>query len=522
MFTSIKTKEDARGKMIKGVNLLADAVCSTLGPRGTNVIIGETSYPTITKDGVTVAQHVSPEDKFENMGVSLGRQASEKTNSVAGDGTTSTVAIFRDIINEGNKYIVAGMNPILIKKGMDDALQVALKELGKITKKLETREDKVSVATISANNDKELGEMIVDVIDGVGKDGVITVTTSNTFKTEVEYVNGMKLDSWFESSVFITDPKRLVTELKDPVIIITSERITQQNQLVPMISKLLTAGKREMVLFSEGLEGQALAFLIQNLVQWKFACIPVKLPSFGGYQKDIMRDFATLTQTNILGTEEGKKLEEWDLSDTGTCENLILSRGSTIVSGGKWDISGRIDEVKALMDGEKDSFKIEKLKERLGKLNGKVANIRVGGASEAEQSEVKYRIEDALNATKLAIEDGIVEGAGTALLRSSELINLDPVNREYDAGVAIVKKSMQAPFKKIISNGWENADAIMGKVLEWEDSYNSLSQKYENLFDAGVIDPKKVVENEIINAVSNAGVLLTSDVAIVYKDSKKE
>jgi chaperonin GroEL len=195
MFTSIKTKEDARGKMIKGVNLLADAVCSTLGPRGTNVIIGETSYPTITKDGVTVAQHVSPEDKFENMGVSLGRQASEKTNSVAGDGTTSTVAIFRDIINEGNKYIVAGMNPILIKKGMDDALQVALKELGKITKKLETREDKVSVATISANNDKELGEMIVDVIDGVGKDGVITVTTSNTFKTEVEYVNGMKLDS---------------------------------------------------------------------------------------------------------------------------------------------------------------------------------------------------------------------------------------------------------------------------------------------------------------------------------------
>lgn len=519
MYKDIKKNEEARASIVKGVNIVADAVCATLGPRWTHVIFEETAYPTITKDGVTVAQQVFLEDWFENMGVMLTREAAEKTNTIAWDGTTSTVALLQSIVNEWNKYIVAGMNPVLLKRWMDAALEETLKSLNEKVRTINTREEKINIATISANNDKELWTMIVDVIEEVGKDWVVTVTTNNSFKTEVEYVIGTKVDSWFESSIFINDAKRLTCNLQNPSIIITSDRITSQQQLVPIIQKLLQNGKREIVLFAEAIEGSALAFLIQNYIQWKFICVPVKLPSFGGYQKDIARDIATLTEATLIGQDDGKKIEDATIEDIWTCENIIITRESSVITWGNGDITTRVDEVKALLDWETDSFKIEKLKARLWKLTGKIANIKVGGASQTEQTEIKYRIEDALNATKSAIEDWIVEGAWTALLRCD--INLQPVGREFDAWVDIVRKSLSAPFRKIISNGGENSDAILGKVKESTLGYNSLSQQYEDLFESWIIDPKKVVENEITNAVATAWILLTSTVAIAIKKEDK-
>ena len=515
MFKQILFGIDAQSKTLKWVNIVADAVLATLWPRGTHVIFDEWPYPTITKDGVTVAQQIFLEDHFENMGASLVKEAAEKTNRVAGDGTTSTVAILQSIVNEGSKYIAAGMNPVLIKRGMDHALNVVLEELKTVTHQIKTKDEKINIATISSNNDRELGEMIVEVIEAVWSDGVVTVTTNNSFKTEIEYVTGTKLDGWFESSVFINDAKRLTAEFNNPTILITSDRITTQQQLIPILTKLLKDGKNEIVLFAEQFEWPALAFLIQNYIQGKFRCVPVKLPSFGGYQKDIMRDFAALTNATVLGLEDGKKIELAEVEDTGTCDNIIIARDSTIVSGGHGDITSRIDEVKALLDQEQDTFRKEKLKSRLGKLTGKIANIKVGGASSTEQTEIKYRIEDALNSTKSAIEDGIVEGAGTALLRcASSLDKIVSVNREFDAWVSIVKMSLSAPFKKIITNGGGNAEAILWKVIEWNIGYNSLTQNYEYLFDTGIIDPKRVVENELTNAVATAGILLTSTVAI--------
>jgi len=522
MFKELLFNDKVRSKILKGVNIVADAVCSTLWPRGTHVIFEESEYwiPTVTKDGVTVAQHVVLEDKFENMWVSLAKEAAEKTNRNAGDGTTSTVAILREIVNEGNKYITAGMNPILIKRGMDEALKMVLEKLETFTKKIDSREERLNIATISANNDNELWDLIVSVIDEVGKDGVITVWTTNWMTTEVEYVNGSKLDGWFESPYFINDTKRLTATLENPTIIITSDRITMQSQLVPIIQDLLSNNKREMILFAEWVEDQALAFLIQNYLQGKFTCIPVKFPSFGWYQVDIMNDMAKLVGATVLGEEQGRKITEGKYEDCWTTEKIIVGRDYSIISWATGDVKDRIEEVRSLLESEKDSFKIEKLKERMGKLTGKIASIKIGWASETEQSEIRYRIEDAINATKSAIDSGIVEWAGTALLRCSNIVAPEWLSKESEAWFNIVKMAIKAPFKKIIQNGWENADAIMWEVLSWTEWFNSLTMKKENLFDAGVIDPHKVVLNEVTNAVATAGILLTSTVAIVNWDTK--
>lgn len=521
IFKEIRFWQDASSKMVKWVNVMADAVTSTLWPRWTNVVFEDWYLPTVTKDWVTVAQHVVLEDRFENMWVSMAREAAEATNREAWDWTTSTIALLRSMVNEWSKYVVAWMNPVLVKRWMDQALEIVLSELNAITKKIETKEEKIDIATISANNDREIGEMIVEVLDEVGKDWVVTVTTNNTFKTEVEYVSGTKLDSWFESSIFINDSKKLVANLDNPTILITSDQISQQAQLIPILQKLLQAWKTNILLFAHSIEWQALAFIVQNYLQWKFTCVPVRLPSFGWYQRDIMRDLSTLVWAVVLGQDDWRKIEQAEVSDCGTCESVIVSRDKTILTWWVWDITWRIDEVKTLMDQEKDSFRLEMLKSRLWKLTWKVANIRVGGASQTEQTEIKYRIEDALNATRSAIDDWIVEWAGTALLRCSAKLESDSPIKEYSAWVEIVKNALSAPFKKIISNGWENADAIMWKVLESNLSYNSLTQRYEDLFESWIIDPKKVVSNAVINSVATSWIILTSSVAIVEWVEKK-
>jgi len=514
--------EDARRKIVKGVNKVADAVASTLGPKGMNVIFEESIYPTITKDGVTVAQQVFLEDKFENMGVMIAREAAENTNRSAGDGTTSTVVLLRAIVNEGHKYISTGMNPILVKRGMDAALKDVLVELDNSSKKITTPEEKKQIATISANNDGELGELISTVIEKTGTNGVITVTNSSSLDTEVEYVNGTKLERGYESHMFINNRKRLSAEIEHPAVIITTDRVVLQAQLIPLIQSLINAGKKQMLLLAGAIEGSAISFLVQNHLLGKFSCIPVVMPSFGDYQKDLMYDLADLTGATVIGEEESVSLEKATAEQAGHCESVIVYRDSTIVSGGQGDGSKRVEEVKALLEKEKDLFRIDRLKERLGKLTGSIANIKVGGASETEQTEVKYRIEDALNATKAAIDEGIVEGGGTALLRASDKLATDSQNKEYAAGYDIIKKAMQMPAIQILRNAGLSAEAITAKIKDGDKGYNVLTDSYEDFYKTGIIDPVKGVKNEITNAVATAGILLTSDVAIAYAKQEKE
>jgi chaperonin GroEL len=522
MYKQILFGQDAREKIKKGVNLLADAVSSTLGPRGQNVIFEESSFPTITKDGVTVAGQVFLEDKFENMGNMTAREAAENTNREAGDGTTTTIVLLREIFNEGYKAITAGTNPVLLKRGMDEALKGILDNLDKQAKKITTDEQKEQVAIISANNDIEMGKMIASVIKEVGQDGVVTVSSSNNLKTEVEYIKGTKLESGYESHLFMNDQRTLSAVMNDPEIIITTERITMSSQISPLIQKCLVAGKRNMVLFADVIEGQALIFLIQNYLQGKFTCVPVKVPSYGGYQRDLIYDLAALTEATVLGQQDAKKIEDAELTDLGNAKTVIIGRESTIISGAEGEIKNRVKEIKALLSEEKDIFKKEKLRQRLGRLNGKIANIKVGGASDSEQLEIRYRVEDAVNATRSAIEEGIVEGGGTALLRAYLFIGgKETGTKEEQEGYRIITQSLKSPLRKIVENGGIAGDSVVAKVLEGKLGYNALTNKYEDLFKTGIIDPKKVVRNEIINAVATAGILLTSGCAIAIQPEKK-
>ena len=507
MYKEIKFGENARKSIKKGVNIVADAVASTLGPRGKNVIFEESSYPTITKDGVTVANQVFLKDKFENMGNMIVREAAENTNREAGDGTTTTIVLLREIFNEGYKAISSGMNPILIKKGMDNALEQILSQLK--AKEIVSDKQKEQIAIISANNDEKIGKLIADVIKKVGTDGIITVSSSNSLETSVEYIKGTKLNSGYESHLFVNE--RLSAIMDNPEIIITTDKITMSSQLIPIIEKCIIAGRKNIVLFADTIEGQALAFLVQNYLQGKFTCVPVKVPSFGNYQTDLIYDIATLTQATVLG--DSKRIEEADLTDLGNTEKIIIGKQETIISGAEGNVDKRIKETKELLKKEKDIFNIEKLKARLGRLTGRIANIQVGGASESGQVELRYRMEDSINATKSAIEEGVVEGGGIALLRCK--IKIDPdKEEEYITGQKIIQKVLDAPLKTIVNNGGLSGESVVAKVKEATIGYNALTNKYEDLFLSGIIDPKKVVKNEIINAVSTAGILLSADCAI--------
>jgi len=512
----------ARSKILKGVQIVEDAVGSTLGPRGNNVIYEESSFPTITKDGVTVARQIFLRDKFENMGVMLAREAAENTNREAGDGTTTTIVLLRAILEQGYKAVASGMNPILIKRGMDWAVERVIETLDKQVKQIATEKEKLQIATISANNDEKIGKLIVDVLNQVGVDGTVTVTNSNSLKIEVDYVNGTKLDQGYQSHIFINDPKNLSVVIDNPRIVICTDDITMQSQLVGMISRLLNRGEKYIFLLANRIEGQALAFLVQNYLQGKFVCVPVKLPSFGDYQRDLVYDLATLTGATVCGKEDVKKLDEVDLEDCGICDKVIVSYNQTILSGATGDVSKRIDEVKALLKQEQDEYRKDKLKIRLGRLTKSIANIKVGGASESEQNEIKYRIEDALNSTKSAIEEGIVEGGGLALLKclDTDFTIAPNESKEFCEGIEIVKKSLVTPLKKIADNSGVSGEAVVGKVLDHRLGYNALIGKYENLFKAGIVDPVKVVKNEILNAVVTSGILLTNNCAIIRIDEK--
>lgn len=514
-YKEILFADKARTKILEGLNITAEAVAITLGPRGQNVIFEDSSYPTITKDGVTVAQQIFLKDKFQNMGVMITREAAENTNREAGDGTTSTVVLLASMVNEANKYIVAGMNPILIKRGMDLAVKEVLSNLEKQIRPLKTEKEKLQTAIISANNDEKVGQMIMEVVDKVGTDGVVTVSYGNQIQTEVEYVKGIELSQGYCSHSFINNPQRLSSVTNDPNIIICTDALDNQTQLIPIFERLLAAGHSRFVLFADKIEGSALAFLVQNHLLGKFTCVPINLPSFGDYQRDLVRDLATLTQATVVGKEEVIKLEDAGEEVLGKCKQIIATRSNTIISGGEGDVSENIKETEALLKTEKDEFKIFKLKERLGKLKGQIANIKVGGASETEQTEIKFRIEDALNATRSAIQEGIVEGGGVALLKAG--INISKTlydSKECEAGVNIVLDSLSKPLKKILQNGGQNADFIIGEILREGKGYDALTNEFCDLFERGIIDPFKVVKHEITNATATAGILITSGAAI--------
>ena len=520
MYKDLLFGQDARTKIKEGVNILADAVSSTLGPRGQNVIFEDGSFPTITKDGVTVAQQVFLEDKFQNMGNMTAREAAENTNREAGDGTTTTIVLLRELFNRGHLAVTAGMNPILIKRGMDDALQQVLSQLA--SKEITTDEQKEQIAVISANNDSRTGKLIADIIKTVGVDGVITVTPSNSLETTVDYVKGTKISSGYENHLFINDAKNLSANMVNPEIIITTDRITMESQINGLIQDAIVAGKRNFVLFADVIEGQALAWLVQNYLQGKFTCVPVKIPSFGGWQKDMIYDLATLVGATVLGEDGSKLISAATITDLGNAETVIVDRNQTIVSNADGDVTERLESAKALLEEEKDTYNRAQLKNRIGRLSGSIANIKVGGASEAEQTEIRYRMEDAINATKSAIEEGIVEGGGCALLRCSNLI-IDPKKgEEYNTGIRIVKEALEAPLKKIVDNSGISGEAVVAKVKESAVGYNALTDTFEDLFKAGIIDPKKVVRNEITNAVATAGILLTSNTAIAIKPEHKK
>jgi chaperonin GroEL len=407
------------------------------------------------------------------------------------------------------------MNPILLKRGMDYASKEVLKNLEKQIKPLETEKEKLQTAVISANNDEKLGQLIMEVIEKVGIQGIVTVSYGNQIQTEVDYIKGIELPQGYQSHSFINNPQRLSSVTNDPNIIICTDAIDNQTQLIPIFERLLAAGHSRFVLFADKIEGSALAFLIQNHLLGKFTCVPINLPSFGDYQRDLIRDLATLTNTTVIGKEETVKLEDAGEEVLGTCGQIIVTRNNTVISGGEGDVTANIEEAEALLKEEKDEFKIHKLKERLGKLKGQIANIKVGGASETEQTEIKFRIEDALNATRSAIQEGIVEGGGVALLKAGKDIKLMPENgKEFEAGVAIVLNALNKPLKKILENGGQNADFIIGEILREGRGYNALTNEFCDLFQAGIIDPFKVVKHEITNATATAGILITSGAAI--------
>ncbi len=535
MYKEVLFDEQAREKILKGVEITAKTVSSTLGPRGTNVIFEESVYPTITKDGVTVARQIFLEDKFENMGVMMTREAAENTNREAGDGTTTTIVLLEAMVQEANKYITTGMNPILLKRGMDFALENILKSLSKQVKEIKTEKERLQIATISANNDKKIGQMIIDIIKKVGVDGVVLVKNSNSSETEVEYVKGTKVDGGYCHPIFINDYKRLTINVNNPKIILCTDEIHNHSQILPLIEKMIATGHKEMILFAKKIEGAALAFLAQNHMQGKFTCIPVEMASFGGYQTDLIYDLAALTNAKVLGLEDIDRIENGDPEHVGTCGNIVIGRDSTIISGGEGNIKDRIKEIKSLLEDQDDLFKIKKLNERLGKLTGSVANINVGGASETEQTEIKYRIEDALNATRYAIKEGIVEGGGVALLKCMKLLPNEiekalgtivsskkaNVNKEFTAGIEIVYNSLKKPLEKIAINSGKSGEAIVDRVIETNNGYNALTEEYGDLIKMGIIDPYRVIQKEISNSVATAGILITSSAAITIKPEKE-
>jgi len=517
--------DEARRSLMKGVDTLAKAVVTTLGPKGRNVALDRKfGSPTITHDGVTVAKEIELEEPFENMGAQLLKEAATKTNDIAGDGTTTSTILAHAIVTAGMKNLAAGANPMLLKLGILGASDAIGKELSENSIEVKTREDIANVASISAQ-DRVIGELIANVMDKVGKDGVITVEESKGLEFETEYVEGMQFDRGYLSPYFITDSESMESNIEDPYVLIHDKKISAAQDIVPILEKLVQIGKRELVIIAEDIDGEALATLVLNKLRGMLNVLAIKAPGFGDRRKAMLQDIAILTGGTVVTEEMGRKLESVTLEDLGRSEKIVSSKDDTTIIGGKGDtsaIKGRIDQIRVEIDKSTSDYDSEKLQERLAKLSGGVAIIRVGAATETELKEKKHRVEDALSATRAAVEDGIVPGGGVALINAMPV--LDDLKMEYpDAqiGVSIVQVAMEVPMRKIAQNAGKEGSVILENVRrkqaeEGNDhiGYNVLSEEYTDMVKDGVIDPAKVTRGALENAASIAAMILTTEALI--------
>jgi len=520
MSKQIQFGDDARKQIISGVNQLADAVRITLGPKGRNVVIDKKyGSPLITNDGVTIAKEVELEDPFENMGAQLVKEVATKTNDVAGDGTTTATVLAAAMIAEGFRNITAGANPMQLKRGIDKAVAKIAAELENVKVEIGNSKEKVAqVATISAQ-DEEVGNLIADVLDEVGHDGVITVEESQTMGLESEVVKGMHFDNGYISPYMVTDPQRMDAEYKDAKILITDKKISSVQEVLPLIEKLVQGGTKELVIVAEDVEGEALATFVLNKLRGIFSVLAVKAPAYGDRRKEMLKDIAALTGGTVITEDLGLKLENVELSDLGEAHKVISSSEKTVIVEGKGkqaDVDARVGEIKVMMENTSSDFDKDKLAERMAKLAGGIGVIKVGAATETELKEKKLRIEDAISATKAAVQEGIVPGGGVALLHAGPALDGMKVEGDEATGVKIVKLSLESPLRQIAENAGKDGAVIVSKVVEQKagTGYDAAKADYVDMIQAGIIDPKMVTRSAIQNAGSIAGIFLTTEGAI--------
>ena len=525
----IKFESDARSAMLKGVDILANTVKATLGPKGRNVILDK-SYgaPRITKDGVTVAKEIDLEDKFENMGAQMVKEVASKTNDEAGDGTTTAILLAQGIVKEGCKYVTAGMNPMDVKRGIEAAVEQVKEKLISSAKKVKDSDEIAQVGTISANGDKEIGDMISAAMQKVGNEGVITVEEAKGIETELEVVEGMQFDRGYLSPYFITNADKMTTELDNPLILLHEKKLTNLQPMVPLLESVVQAG-RTLMIISEDVEGEALATLVVNKLRGGLKVVAVKAPGFGDRRKAMLEDIAILTGGQVISEDLGIKLENVKIKDLGSAKKVKVDKENTTIvsgSGKKSDIEARCAQIKQQVEETTSDYDKEKLQERLAKLAGGVAVVKVGGATEVEVKERKDRVEDALNATRAAVEEGIVVGGGCALLYTSQ--DLDKVKVKGDdqkSGVEIVKKALQSPIRQITNNAGVDGSVVVGKLLEMNKpshGYDAQTEQYVDMFKEGIIDPVKVVRTALQNAASIAGLLVTTEAMVADKPDEKD
>jgi chaperonin GroEL len=525
--------EDARRRLKNGIDIVASAVATTLGPKGRNVALDRKfGSPTITHDGVTVAKEIELEDPFENMGAQLIKEAATKTNDIAGDGTTTSTVLAHAIVTEGLKNLAAGSNPMRLKLGIEQATDTVVAALRKMAQKIETKEEIASVATNSAA-DAEIGNLIADVMDKVGKDGVITVEESKTMQFETEYVEGMQFDRGYISAYFITDTEHMEASIAEPYILIYDKKISAAQDIVPVLEKLVQLGKRELVIIAEDIDGEALATLVLNKLRGMLNVLAIKAPGFGDRRKSMMQDIATLTGGQVISEETGRKLETTTLEDLGRAEKVVADKDNTTLVGGKGDskaIKGRIDQIRVEIDKSTSDYDKEKLQERLAKLSGGVAIIRVGAATETELKEKKHRVEDALSATRAAIEEGIVPGGEITFINAIAALDKIKMTGDEEAiGVSIVRRAMEAPIRKLAENAGQDGAVIIENVrrLAKEQGnknlgYNVVTGEYVDMLKAGIIDPLKVVRGALENAASIAAMILTTECLVTDIPEKEK
>ncbi|GIK20923.1 MAG: 60 kDa chaperonin [Ignavibacteriota bacterium] len=523
----IEYNTEARAKLISGVNKLANAVKVTLGPKGRNVVLEKKfGAPTVTKDGVSVAKEIELDDPVENMGAQMVREVASKTSDVAGDGTTTATVLAQAIYREGLKNVTAGANPMDLKRGIDIAVQKVIEYLKSVSKEVEGRNEIAQVGAISANNDKSIGNLIADAMEKVGKDGVITVEESKSAETVLDVVEGMQFDRGYISPYFVTDTESMEAVLEDPFILIHDKKISAMKDLLPILEKVAQQGKA-MLIISEDLEGEALATLVVNKIRGTLKVAAVKAPGFGDRRKAMLEDIAVLTNGTVISEEQGYKLENATLDYLGKAKKVVIDKDNTTIvegSGKTDDIKKRINEIKSQIEKSTSDYDKEKLQERLAKLSGGVAVLKIGASTEIEMKEKKSRVEDALHATRAAVEEGIVAGGGVALVRAMDILEkVKGENPDQTTGVKIVEKSLEEPLRQIVNNAGLEGSVVLQKVREGKDDYgfNAATEKYENLVKSGVIDPTKVPRTALENAASVSSLLLTTE-AVVYEKKEKE